>query len=236
MKVIVLAGGKGTRLPQSAKNIPKPLVKVGSKTMLQHQLDLLKKHGFFDIRLSLGYKANQIIKYLDGKPHINSSEIIRGKYEYIIEPEPLGTGGAIKFASKDLEEEFMVLNGDILSEMNFTDFLKFHKNIPQHNTLTAWHCPKPRDDYGFLNLKNNKILEFQEKPSRPTIGYINAGFYILSPDIFNNVNKKSFSIEKDIFPKLAKKGDLAAFVFEGYWTDAGTEERLKEAQERFKNL
>lgn len=221
MKVIILAGGKGTRLPQSAKNIPKPLVKVGSKTMLQHQLDLLKKHNLSDIKFSLGYKADQIIKYLNDK------------YEYVIEPEPLGTGGAIKFAANDLKEEFMVLNGDILSEMDFTGLLNFYKSIPQKNILTAWHCPEPRDDYGFLDIKNDKILEFQEKPSRPTTGYINAGFYILSPKIFKNINKKSFSIEQDIFPKLAKKGDLAAFIFKGYWTDAGTEERLKEARKRF---
>ncbi|GAG21636.1 unnamed protein product, partial [marine sediment metagenome] len=179
MKIIILAGGKGTRLPKSAKNIPKLLVKVGNKSILQHQLDLLEEHGFSDIRLSLGYKANQIIKYLNGK------------HEYIIEPEPLGTGGAIKFASKDLNEEFMVLNGDILSEINFSDFLKFHKSIPQNNTLTAWHCSEPRNDYGFLNLENNKILKFQEKPDRPIAGHINAGFYILSPNIFKNFNKKS---------------------------------------------
>ncbi len=221
MKIIILAGGKGTRLPKSAKNIPKLLVKVGNKSILQHQLDLLKEHGFSDIRLSLGYKADQIIKYLNGK------------HEYIIEPEPLGTGGAIKFASKDLNEEFMVLNGDILSKMNFSDFLKFHKSISQNNTLAAWHCPEPRNDYGFLNLENNKILEFQEKPDYPIAGHINAGFYILSPNIFKNFNKKSFSIEKDIFPKLAEKGDLAAFIYKGYWTDAGTEERLEEAKRRF---
>jgi len=224
MKVIILAGGRGTRLPQSAKNIPKPLVEVGGKTMLQHQIDLLKKHGLSDIKLSLGYKADQIIRCLNGN------------YEYIIESKPLGTGGAIKLASKDLKEEFMVLNGDILSEINFSDFLNFHKNSPQNNSLTAWYCPEPRDDYGFLSIKNNKILEFQEKPSSPITGYINAGFYILSPKIFKNVSRETFSIEKDIFPKLAKRGDLATYIYKGYWTDAGTEERLKEARERFNKV
>lgn len=116
VKIIILAGGKATRLPESAKNIPKPLVKIAGKAILQHQVDLLKKHGLTDIRFGLGYRANKIIDYLNGK------------YEYTIEPKPLGTGGAIKFASEDLKEDFMVLNGDVLSDMDFSAFIKFHKS------------------------------------------------------------------------------------------------------------
>ncbi|GAG03065.1 unnamed protein product, partial [marine sediment metagenome] len=125
MKIIILAGGKGTRLPRSAKNIPKSLVKIAGKPILQHQIDILEKHNLTDIRFSLGYEANQIIDYL------------KNKHEYIIESEPLGTGGAIKFASKDLKEDFMILNGDILTDINFSEFLKFHKNVPQANSLTV---------------------------------------------------------------------------------------------------
>ena len=221
MKVIILAGGKGTRLPHSAKNIPKVLVKVAGKSILQHQLDLLKKHGLNDIRLSLGYMADKIIDYLDGR------------YEYVIEPKPLGTGGAIKFASKDLKEDFMVLNGDILCDIDLSKFIKFHKNVPQTNSLTVWYCRDARP-YGLIDLKRKKVIKFKEKPQSPTSGYINAGFYILSPNIFKNIKKTSFSIEKDVFAKLAKNGRLAAFIYEGYWTDLGTEERLREAQRKYK--
>ena len=223
MKIIILAGGKGTRLPRSAKNIPKPLVKIAGKTILQHQVDILKKHGLADIRFSLGYEANQIIDYL------------KNKYEYIIESEPLGTGGAIKFASKDLKQEFMVLNGDILSNIDFSEFIKFHKDVPQTNSLMVWRCPDARD-YGLLDLAGKKATKFLEKPEHPTTGYINAGFYILSPNIFKNIKKVSFSIERDIFPKLAKKGQLAAYIHKGYWTDLGTEKRLKEARNKFKRM
>lgn len=220
MKIIILAGGKATRLPKSAKDIPKPLVKVGKKTILQHQVDLLKKHDLTDIRFSLGYMADKIIKYLNGK------------YEYIIEPEPLGTGGGIKFASKDLKEDFIVLNGDILSDINFSKFIKSHENNKTLGSIAAWYCNNCCD-YGMLDIIDNKVVNFSEKPTQKCAGYINAGFYILSPEIFKNIKKTSFSIENDVFPELAKKGDLGAYIYKGYWTDLGTEERLKEARKKF---
>ena len=241
MKIIILAGGKGTRLPRSAKNIPKPLVKIAGKPILQHQVDILEKHNLTDIRFSLGYEANQIIDYLKNKPRTNPFGIMRGKYEYIIESEPLGTGGAIKFASKDLKEDFMILNGDILTDINFSEFLKFHKNVPQTNSLTVWHCQDARP-YGLIDLLasgwstvGRKVIKFHEKPKELISGYINAGFYILSPNIFKNTKKISFSIEKDIFPKLAENGQLAAYIHKGFWTDVGTEKRLKEVRDKFKN-
>lgn len=220
MKVIILAGGKATRLPQSAKNIPKSLIKVGKKTILQHQIDLLKKHGLTDIRLSLGYRANEIINYLNGK------------YEYIIEPEPLGTGGAIKFASKGLKDDFMVLNGDVLSDINLSEFIKFHKKNKLFGTIAAWHC-EDCCDYGMIEVKGEKITKFLEKPTNKCAGYINAGFYILSPKIFKSIKKTSFSIENDVFPELAKNHQLSAYIYKGYWTDLGTEKRLEEAKRRF---
>lgn len=147
MKIIILAGGKATRLPKSAKNIPKPLVKIGKKTILQHQIDLLEKHGLTDIRFSLGYMADAIIKYLNGK------------YEYVVEPKPLGTGGAIKFASKDLKEDFMVLNGDILSDINLSEFIKSHKSPA---TIAAYYC-KNCCDYGMLDITSPRLVRLGRK-------------------------------------------------------------------------
>ncbi len=223
MKIIILAGGKATRLPESARNIPKLLVKIAGKTILQHQVDLLKKHGLNNIRFSLGYEADKIIKYLNGK------------YEYIIEPKPLGTGGAIKFASKDLKEDFMVLNGDVLSNIDFSKFVESHKNSPQQNNLVVWLCKDARP-YGLVELKNSNVSKFLEKPKEKCSGYINAGFYILSPNIFKNIKKTSFSIENDVFPNLAKNNELAAYIHKGYWTDIGTEERLEEARRKFTTM
>jgi mannose-1-phosphate guanylyltransferase len=214
MKVIILAGGRGTRLAkQSARDIPKVLVKIAGKPILQHQIDHLASHGLSDIRLSLGFRACQIIDYL------------KGRYEYVIEPEPLGTGGAIKFASADLNEPFMVLNGDIISDVDVAGFAKSHQ--PKTNVLVvSYH--KQNTDFGLLKINDSgKIVKFLEKPSQPTDGYVSVGFYILQPNVFDDINKKTFSIEYDVFPKLADDNKLHSFEHTGFWSDLGTEKRIK---------
>ena len=224
MKVIILAGGKGTRLPYSAKanNIPKVLVKIGSKPLLQHQIDWLKRYGLGDIRFSLGYTARPILDYL------------KGKYEFVVEPKPLGTGGAIKFASKDLKEEFLVLNGDILTDMNPLDFINDFNKRSSENMMVVHKCQNSKD-FGLVEVKENLAFRFLEKPSfefslKNPSKFINAGIYILSPAIFRKFPKEEFSVEKEIFPKLAEERSLAVFLYEGFWMDVGTEERLKKAR------
>ena len=221
MKIIILAGGKATRLPQSTKSMPKALVKIAGKPILQHQVDLLEKHKLNDIRFSLGYGADQIIKYL------------QGKYEYVIEPEPLGTGGAIKFASKDLKEEFMVLNGDNLMDINLAEFVQFHKQHSLVNSMIGWFCMDARG-WGLIKNKGVKVLEFKEKPKRKCQGLINAGVYILSPEIFNSVKTKNFSVEYDIFPNLVKQEHLAVFAHQGKWMGVNTEKDIKIANQVWK--
>lgn len=223
MKVIILAGGKATRLPNSAKNIPKSLVDVAGKPILQHQIDLLERHGLTDIRFSLGYMADKIIKYLNGK------------YEYLIEPKPLGTGGAIKFASQDLKEDFMALNGDVLSDINLSDFIaKYQYNVSRETlgALSLFFC-KDASDYGLIETEKNKVINFLEKPKHKCSGYINAGIYILSPQIFENVSRETFSIEHDIFPNLAQNKQLIAYIHKGFWMDVGTEERLDKIRAKY---
>lgn len=217
MKVIILAGGRGNRLAQkSARDIPKVLVEIAGKPILQHQIDHLESHRLSDIRYALGFRAQQIIDYL------------KGRYEYVVEPEPLGTGGAIKFASADLAEPFMILNGDVISDFNFTEFVKQAKT--GKNYLAIAHH-KQNTDFGLIEIDEcDKIIKFLEKPSQPTDGYVSVGFYILQPDAFDSIGQKIFSIEYDIFPKLAADGKLHSFEHAGFWTDLGTEERLISAQ------
>ncbi len=232
MKVIILAGGRATRLPESAKDIPKALVDMGGKTILEHQLDQLEKYGFFDVRLALGYRSEQIIEWLRNR----QLSIVNGQLslDYVIEPEPLDTGGAIKFASKDLKEPFMVLNGDILSDINFKSFHARFKQRPEENIMAVHHTPDARS-YGIIKKRGGRVAEFLEKPFDPIPGHINAGFYVLSPETLKNIKEKRFSIEKDVFPKIAAQGKLGYYIHKGFWTDAGTEERLKEAKARLKD-
>lgn len=223
MKVIILAGGKAARLANSAGTSPKALVKAAGKTLLQHQLNLLKKHGLEDIRLSLGFKSSQIIDY------------INGKYEYIVEPEPLGTGGAVKFASKGLNQEFLVLNGDILSDLNFSGFIRYFQNSAFRAMIAVCKVQNP-EGFGRIRLEKDLIVDFLEKPKAGPSGdngdcFVSTGMYILSPGIFKNILRTRFSIEKEIFPFLAKKRQLGAFLHSGWWFDAGTEKRLKQARE-----
>lgn len=194
MKAIILAGGKATRLPKSAKDIPKALVDVGGKPVIQHQLDQLYEHGFFDIRLALGYKAAQIIDWVK---RFNPPSAPTGgdgqkfTIDFIVEPEPLDTGGAIKFVSEDLTEPFMVLNGDILSDVHFKNFSERFKKGSEENIIAAYYTPDARS-YGIIKKSKGKIINFLEKPfdsaqGKPEgamPGYINAGFYILHPKIF----------------------------------------------------
>jgi NDP-sugar pyrophosphorylase family protein len=221
MKVIILAGGRATRLPISAKNIPKPLVKIGSKPILEHQLDWLKKHNLEDIRFSLGHLSEKIVRHL------------KGQYEHIIEPEPLGTGGAIKLASRDLKENFMVLNGDNLTDIDLAGFMRFHKKHSLANSIVGWHCQDARG-WGLIKNKGMTILEFKEKPRRKCQGLVNTGAYILSPKIFKPIKVKSFSIEYALFPDLAKQKQLAVFTHQGKWLGINTEEDVKKANEIWK--
>ena len=221
MKVIILAGGRANRLPNSAKNIPKPLVRIAGQPILEHQLAWLKEHGLTDIRFSLGHFNQKIIDYL------------KGRCEYVIEKEPLGTGGAIKLACQDLKEEFMVLNGDNLTDADLTGFLKFHQKHSLANSLVGWRCPDARN-WGLLKNRGIRILEFKEKPKRKCSGLINAGIYLLSPEIFKPIKEKSFSIEYGVFPDLAKQKQLAVFAHQGLWLGINTEEDVKLANRTWK--
>lgn len=219
MKVIILAGGRGTRLPNSAKDIPKALVPIKGKAMLNHLFDGLFKHGLNDIRLSLGFRADQIVAHLKNGGYKN--------IEYVIEKEPLGTGGAIKFAAADLLDDYMVLNGDIMQSIDFTALLQNHEP-GKACVVAAWR--EDARDFGLLDIKDGKITAFHEKPQAPQSGYINAGCYILNQKHFNSVVEKAFMIEKEIFPQLAESGELRAFLHNGFWQDAGTEARLAEVR------
>lgn len=262
MKVIILAGGK-TNLPGKLKNIPKSLIEVKGRPLLEYQLDLLKKHKFSDIRLSLYYKAEEILKYLKKKDPKGKITGKKGKVagiEYVIDSKALWTGGAIKNAAKDLKKDFLVMNGDVLTNINLVDYLKFYKknsseprffSLPPISNMAPFRkrlsfeevlgamaifYTQDVSEMGMIKVKNDRVAEFIEKPDYQYSGYINAGFYILSPQVFKIKEFKSkkpgeaFSIEQEIFPKLAEDDQLLAYVHRGLWADIGTEDGLGKAE------
>lgn len=221
-KVIILAGGGGTRLPHSARDIPKALVPVGGKPILAHILDGLLASGLsLSIRLALGFRADQTITFVreHGYP-----------CEYVIEPEPLGTGGAVKFASHDLDVPFMVLNGDTLADFDYPAIVRAHQ--PGTALLVSYWRDDNRD-YGFLTLAGNQITEFREKPADPQPGFVSAGCSILEPEHVHTVPRASFMLETVVYPELARSGRLKTIRHGGFFEDMGTEARLATLRERF---
>lgn len=267
MKVIILAGGK-TNLPGKLKNIPKSLIEIKGRPLLEYQIELLKKYKLNDIRLSLFYKANEILKYLKKKDKKAKVSKKKGKIagiEYSIGPKALGTGGAIRNASKGLKKDFIVMNGDVLTNINLSEFVRFYKKniseprsfrfpaiaripsvkiktplkkrLPYEEILGAMAVFYTQDtaDLGLVKVKNDRMVEFAEKPDYQYSGYINAGFYILSPQVFQTKVYKSkkltqpFAIEQVVFPELAENSQLLAYVHRGLWTDIGSERGLERA-------
>ena len=222
-RVIILAGGRGTRLPLSARDIPKSLVEVRGRPIIAHQLQQLRRAGFHDrnIRLALGFRAEQIIAFL-----------ARAGYgcQYVSEPEPLGTGGAVALASRGLEEPFLVLNGDTLADFDFPAILASHE--PPHALLVS-HWKDDARDFGLLDLERGFIREFLEKPSESRAGYINAGCYLLAPEHLEAMAPGFWMLETELFPRLALEGRLKTHVHHGRWDDLGTEERLALARSAF---
>jgi len=272
MKVIILAGGK-TNLSGKLKNIPKSLIEIKGRPLLEYQLDLLKKYGFDDIRLTLFYKSEEILKYLKKKDPKGSIGSKRGKIagiEYVVDLKPLGTGGAIRNAAYGIKKDFLVLNGDILTNINLSELVKFYKkNISEPRffpssqflkTYTPHILPleisplrkrvsyedilgavtvfytQDSSEYGLVKVKNDRVVEFEEKPDYQYSGYLNAGAYIFSFQVFETKIIKSrkrneaFSIERVVFPELAKNSQLLGYVHRGLWTDIGSEEGLKVAE------
>ena len=270
MKVIILAGGK-TNLPGKLKNIPKSLIEINGRPLLEYQLDLLKKHRLNDICMCLYYKAEEILKYLKKKDKKANISKKRGKVagiEYCVGPKPLGTGGAIRRTAQlcNLKKDFIVMNGDVLTNVNLSAYIKFYKKntseprrfslppIPKIPSVKISTPLKKRVSYedvlgamavfytqdtadlGLVKVKNDRMVKFLEKPDYQYSGYINAGFYVLSPQIFQTKCFKSqkltkpFAIEKLVFPELAEKSQLLAYVHRGLWTDIGSEKGLEKAE------
>jgi mannose-1-phosphate guanylyltransferase/phosphomannomutase len=228
MIAVILSGGKGTRLHPLTLNTPKPMLPINGIPHLEYQIKLLKEHGFRDIIFSTGYLHSQIKDYF-GKGR-NHGVIIRYKEDG---GEPLGTAGALRNCLDLIdEEEVLVLNGDILTNINLTAMKeKFQSDLrsPMMIALTPVEDPT---QFGVADMVGGKIKRFIEKPSDGSYGnLINAGIYMMYKGIVNNFIEDGFSmIENTIFPQFAKAGMLGAYIDDYYWLDIGTHDRYEQAQ------
>jgi len=221
--IIILAGGKGTRMPDGEKDKPKVMVDIAGKPLLEHQIEIAMAQGFTNIRLSLGYMADYIIDWLKEKNY---------KIGYVVENEPLGTGGAIKLAAKGHDKPFIAINGDDIADVNYRALAR-HSGRGKYSVITGLEL-EGVSAFGLLEFdKDKRIVAFKEKQPDINQGVINIGHYYLLPEIFENT-PEAFSIEHDLFPKLAQDGKLVLMEHKGnYWFGCGTPETLKATRAYF---
>ena len=221
----MLAGGKGKRLWPLTDKIPKPLVKVMGKPILEYSVDLLARHGVEEIILSTGYMHDQIEK------HFGSGEKFGVKISYSVEEEPLGTGGALKKAENLLHEKFFMLNGDNISDYDLTALTERHEKQQALATLTLVEVVDV-SSYGVARLGGEKIVEFVEKPApeEAPSSLANAGCYAIEKKALKFLPSGFNLIEKTLFPALAEQGKLFYYIHKGKWFTTDTHERLEKAE------
>jgi NDP-sugar pyrophosphorylase family protein len=228
-KALILAGGKGTRFKPITDEIPKPMIPLQGKPIIQHTIDLLKKYGIREIYISVGYKADKFKEYFgDGSK-------FGVKINYIEETEPMGTAGPLKLAKEYLNETFVMCNADELKDIDLIDMCLFHKENGAKATIALTTVNDP-SAYGVAKMQGAKILEFIEKPANPPSNLINAGLYILEPEVIDMVPEGFCMVEKQIFPNIAQDQKLYGYHFTGQWYDTGNLERYAKALKEWKGL
>ncbi len=224
MQALILAGGEGTRLRPLTSTVPKPVVPLVDRPFIAFMLDWLCGHGVDDVIMSCGFLASGVRNVLgDGSAY-------GVRLRYVEEPQPLGTGGALKFAESLLDERFLMLNGDVLTDLDASAQLALHAARGAQATLALTPVEDP-SAYGLVRtLADGEVTGFVEKPSPNQIDThnISAGIYVLERSVLDMLEpEQPASIERDVFPQLVGDG-LYAYVGEGYWLDIGTPERYLE--------
>ena len=224
MKAVVLVGGEGTRLRPLTETIPKPLIPLVDRPFLAHVLDHLAEHRIDEALLSSPYLEKVFAPFLEAR---------RGgpAARWIAEASPLGTGGAIANAARELEDTFLVLNGDILTDLDLTALADHHRTTGAVATITLVPVEDARP-YGLVTLSDDgRVLAFREKPEHLVSGLVNAGTYVLEPEAVRDVPVgRPVSVEREIFPALIASGaHLSGFVSTAYWMDVGTPEKYLRA-------
>lgn len=229
-KAFILAGGKGTRMRPLTYEIPKPLIPIKGKPLLQHIFDLLRKYEIREVILATGYMGDKIREYFGNGSKFGVN------ITYIEEKKELGTAGPLNLAKDLLRETFLMFNGDVLTDINLNDFIDFHLKYRGMATIALTTVKDPTR-FGVAELRGNKILRFIEKPKSTTKSrLINAGVYILEPTVIDYVPKGHAMMETDIFPKLANEEKLYGYTFKGQWFDTGTHKAYENAIKKWKGI
>ena len=217
MQVVVLAGGVGSRLRPWTNEVPKPLLPMLDATLLERVVEGVPSDLVDEVVVAGGYKVDQIQEYFRNAD-------VDFDVRIVPEDKPLGTGGALGNCRDVVSGRFACFNGDIVSSLNVGDMLQQHSKMDVKGTLALWEVEDPTR-FGIVGLdEGRKVTQFKEKPKPEEVfsNLINAGSYLLEEEVFDIMPRGKHSLERDVFPVLAKEGSLAGFPFEGYFIDAGT--------------
>ncbi|MBU90670.1 nucleotidyltransferase [Candidatus Woesearchaeota archaeon] len=227
-KAVILVGGKGTRLRPVTLKMPKCMMEIQGRTVAEHLFDLLKKYGIRDVILSIGYMKENVKDYYENGSKFGVD------ITYVEEDKELGTAGPLKLSKEYLKDSFIVTNGDELKNLNIPRMFRLHKRKDALATIALTTVTDP-SQYGVARLSGSRILEFVEKPKADDApsNLINAGFYIIEPEVIDMIPDGFSMLEKDIFPKLAKQGRLRGFPIAGQWFDIGNLERYELAKKKW---
>lgn len=228
MLAIILAGGEGKRLRPLTNDLPKPLIPVQGKTLVELVVDVLRRHGVDELILSVGYRAEQIQAYFREHP-------LGLPVRFLVEAQPRGTAGALMMLKESGElptDDFFMVNADNLLGADLGAFAAFHRS---HGGLVtvALHEVEDPSAYGVARMEGERIVEFVEKPPRGQAPshLINTGYSMLSPRVFAVVPNQPFAMyERDVYPAVAKSGMLFGYPTQGQWFDTGTHESYARVQ------
>jgi len=223
MKAIILVGGEATRLRPLTCNIPKIMVPVLNRPLLEHIIGYLKSHGILDVVLAVGKSPEHIQR------HFRDGSKLGVKITYSVEDYPRGTAGAVKNAERFGDGSFVVLNGDVFSDLDLGAMIERHRRSRPIATLALTPVEDP-SSYGVVETDaDGRVKRFIEKPKpgEVTTNMINAGVYVLEPEILSYISPDGFIMfERDIFPLLLEKGQVMyGYAFQGYWIDMGTPDK-----------
>jgi len=228
MKAILLAGGKGTRLRPLTVHTPKPIVPIFDRAFLFYQIEQLRQIPEIDeVILSLNYQPRRIEEIFGDGSELGI------KIRYVVEPIPLGTGGAIRYAGESVTDSVLVFNGDVLTQVDLQAVVALHRERKARATIVLTPVENPTA-YGLVETDaEQNVRRFLEKPSADeiTCNTINAGIYVLEPETFDRIPEgTAWSIERSYFPSLIERGEtFVAHVADGYWIDIGTPAKYRQA-------
>ncbi len=229
MQAIVLVGGEGTRLRPLTAALPKPALTLVDRPFIAYMVEWLEGHGVEEVVLACGFLPDALREALgDGEGDGHGARI-----RYVVEPRPLGTAGAIRFAADelgdDLDDRFLALNGDVLTDLDLGALLSAHEQHGARGTL-GLHAVEDASAYGLVSTdEEGEVLAFLEKTGERAPGVVNAGMYVLERSVLELIPPgEAVSIERDVFPRLAGEG-LHGVRLDGYWMDIGTPERYRQA-------